>query len=669
MGLAYFFVRHGLPKKFRMNDATLNKLIKDIGHIVQNLSKSKDDLPTILNKSKNIFDHFLSIKNRNVNFEKSFKSYIEDSMESNYETVIDPLFMSIFKLLESAGEVEESIMLDMQHMVYHYVFHYRDKTYKICVAKNVGDGSMAATEFLNGFAVEKGTNYYELSNILFERYDNQIAISLKQDLISVTALERIDPPENYKFPEAIYKEMMFDIDAAKRLSLQRSFVLVGLPGTGKCLEKGTPILMFDGSIKPVEDIVVGDQIMGPDSKPRNILSLARGQEEMFDVIPVKGDKWGCNRSHILSLAHSGTDKIINISVDDYLKLGAPVRYKQYRTECINFDSKPTELDPYFIGLWLGDGTVGSPSITNQETEVIDYLKGYADSIGYRTTIRPNNNSPSCFKIRISRKSEPGRHKKSMVLQGVRNCYINGEKRISKEYLINSEKVRLEVLAGLIDTDGYLDNNGYQITTMYDGLKDDILFIARSLGLAAYASKVTKTIKSIDFTGEYWSVYISGHTNKIPCRVIRKQAALRRQVKNVLHTGIRLESKGIGDYYGFEIDGDHLFVLGDFTVTHNTTYCFELSKRISGKVLKLDSSILRSVEYVSATELKYLLEALECDFILVDDIDRIQFGEISTLLFLLEVIKTLRNKATLLCTANNLGKIDTAVLRPGRIDDI
>ena len=54
-------------------------------------------------------------------------------------------------------------------------------------------------------------------------------------------------------------------------------------GAGKCLAKGTPILMFDGSIKAVEDVKVGDQIMGPDSKVRNVLSLANGKEMMYAV--------------------------------------------------------------------------------------------------------------------------------------------------------------------------------------------------------------------------------------------------------------------------------------------------------------------------------------------------------------------------------------------------
>lgn len=68
-----------------------------------------------------------------------------------------------------------------------------------------------------------------------------------------------------------------------------------------CHAAGTPILMFDGTIKNVEDVRVGDQLMGPDSQPRNVLQLARGRERMVRIIPTKGESFVVNESHILSL--------------------------------------------------------------------------------------------------------------------------------------------------------------------------------------------------------------------------------------------------------------------------------------------------------------------------------------------------------------------------------
>ena len=62
-------------------------------------------------------------------------------------------------------------------------------------------------------------------------------------------------------------------------------------GRGKCLGKDTPIMMYDGTVKPVQEVQEGDLIMGDDSTPRKVLSLARGRETMYKVVPKKGDPY------------------------------------------------------------------------------------------------------------------------------------------------------------------------------------------------------------------------------------------------------------------------------------------------------------------------------------------------------------------------------------------
>jgi hypothetical protein len=80
-------------------------------------------------------------------------------------------------------------------------------------------------------------------------------------------------------------------------------------GSGKCHAKDTPIVMSDGHIKLVQDIQVGDFLMGDDSKPRKVISLARGKDKMYDIIPIKGEKYRVNQEHILCLRASGFPKI------------------------------------------------------------------------------------------------------------------------------------------------------------------------------------------------------------------------------------------------------------------------------------------------------------------------------------------------------------------------
>jgi hypothetical protein len=117
----------------------------------------------------------------------------------------------------------------------------------------------------------------------------------------------------------------------------------------------------------------------------------------------------------------------------------------------------------------------------------------------------------------------------------------------------------------------LDRCGvYIIPTKWAGFRDDILFLARSLGFAAYSRETTNTIKSTGFSGQYHYITISGRLDCVPVKVPRKKAAPRQQVKDVLRTGFRVEDAGVGEFFGFELEGDGRFLLEDFTITHNSS---------------------------------------------------------------------------------------------------
>lgn len=359
-------------------------------------------------------------------------------------------------------------------------------------------------------------------------------------------------------------------------------------GVGKCHGRGTEILMFDGSVKKVEDVVVGDQLMGPDSKPRNVLSLARGQEMMYKVTSSKGDEYTVNESHILSLKRSGVSRIngvpsnkwktgdvVNIAVRDFLRIGAGSRtntYKQYKVG-VEFDAQSVPLDPYFVGMWLGDGASHHPSITTADPETVKYLQNFVQQYPnlFLRTYAQDSNQSSTYAISSGKL---GRNANNTVLNALRNLSLLNNKHIPDVYKINSKEVRLQLLAGLIDSDGHLCNgrNSYEITQKNEKLADDIIFLARSLGFAAYKKLVTKacTYKGEVRGGKYHKVMIWGYTETIPVKLDRKAATLHTGFKDPLALGIRLEPLGVGEYYGFTIDSDHLYLLGNFVVTHNTS---------------------------------------------------------------------------------------------------
>src|SRR5690606_16728502 len=101
-------------------------------------------------------------------------------------------------------------------------------------------------------------------------------------------------------------------------------IIAARPSMGKCLGKGTRVLMFDGTTKAVEDVRTGDLLMGDDSTPRRVLSIARGQEMMYWVRQKRGMDYRVNESHVLSLKKSRSEgraprgTVTNLPVRDYL---------------------------------------------------------------------------------------------------------------------------------------------------------------------------------------------------------------------------------------------------------------------------------------------------------------------------------------------------------------
>ncbi|KHO45162.1 MAG: ATPase [archaeon GW2011_AR3] len=374
---------------------------------------------------------------------------------------------------------------------------------------------------------------------------------------------------------------------SKRIEEQAEGILVaGAPGMGKCHGKGTPILMYRGQIKMVEDIRAGDLIMGPDSKPRKVLSTTKGYGKLYRVKPVKGDPYIVNENHILSLKYSTSkiEKTTNISVKDFLNSPPHIkeRCKGYRTG-IEFPKKETPISPYFLGIWLGDGLSASLRISNSEIEILSFLDDYAQENGLMLKQHSYKMGTTCqtYGLTVG-------HRGGVVINPLLNkmkaLNIMQNKHIPDLYKINDYGTRLEILSGLIDTDGYLYANCFEIATKFEKLKDDILYLARSVGFAAYSND--KYVKN----RKYYRIRISGDISKIPTRIKRKRGHAREQVKNVLRTGIKVEDIGYGDYYGFELDKDGLYCLGDFTVTHNSTFAQALAEFYAGK-----DKIVKTVE--------------------------------------------------------------------------
>ena len=367
--------------------------------------------------------------------------------------------------------------------------------------------------------------------------------------------------------------------------------------TTGCHAKGTLILMFDGSLKKVEDVIVGDQLMGPDSKPRNVLELHTDNEMMYKITPVKGESFVVNEGHILSLQRTnlgntylkkdgtrssqkdGPNPIVNLSVHKYLKLNKHQKHihKLYRVGCEFKTHKILKIPPYILGLWLGDGSSANSSLTTMDEEIRLEWTNYLISLGLCISIQEKvGNKAKTYGGVIEDYKPAGRTREGVTRPRRQNEFnallqdysLIHNKHIPFDYLTSSRQDRLELLAGIIDTDGYYHHGHFEIIQKNKKLADEILFLARSLGFGA--TKRNKISRDQNGTeGTYVRIFITGESHLIPTRLKRKKGELRKQIKSVLRTGFSVEPVGKGDYYGFTVDSDNLYLMGDFTVTHNS----------------------------------------------------------------------------------------------------
>ena len=276
--------------------------------------------------------------------------------------------------------------------------------------------------------------------------------------------------------------------------------------SGKCFAKGTKILMEDGSKKNVEDIKVGDYVMSPTSEPRLVTNLGHGYEDMFEIIPNDiGYEPFTVNASHIISLIDTKNNIFNIDIKDYLKL--PL---QERRTLFGYRAN---INYQYIAFDFNVYNLGK-ILSNKEKNVFD--KNIQDYINHHT----NND----------------------ILHDIK---------------INSLETRLLFLSGFVD--------GKSSTIGKDKIKlkiDDFDFacemldLIRSVGMKANLKKNKKT-NSIYFFGRF-SLLSSVKTKNLSDNNFS------------LIFKFKVKPKGIGEYFGFTIDSpDHLFLLGDYTVTHNT----------------------------------------------------------------------------------------------------
>jgi len=372
-------------------------------------------------------------------------------------------------------------------------------------------------------------------------------------------------------------------------------VVGGGTNHGKCLQLHEKVLMYDGTVRMVEDVVVGDRLMGPDGSPRRVLTTKVGRGEMYEVRPASGSSFFCNIDHILTLVGTGKraptatarrqgkvgtrygGQVVDVSVREWMKWSKKRKwnFKLMRADAVEFGVPRAvfPIDPYFLGVLIGDGSIqhATPNVTTADEEIVEEIRLQAGAFGLRVHV--GNVWKAAPYYSLSGKHGGARPKNPVTsvlgLFGLAGS-SSGTKFIPQIYKTSTYSDRMQLLAGLMDTDGAVNDSAYDFISKSKRLADDVAFVARSLGMAAYVAECRKGCQT-GAVGTYYRVGISGNTvADIPVRIPRKKLPKRMDKRDRLRTGFQVIPTGkVEDYYGFMLDGDGRFLLGDFTVTHNS----------------------------------------------------------------------------------------------------
>ncbi len=277
-----------------------------------------------------------------------------------------------------------------------------------------------------------------------------------------------------------------------------------------------------------------------------------------------------------AFVESGT--VVDVTVRKYLdnikRIGARNLFL-YRPDFVDYPAQPIEaaLDPYVLGVWLGDGTTMQPEITSADKEIVDRVRELLP-VDVEMTGRAQRGAAMYYRI----KKAPGvrgvgvKCTTSSVKAALFKYGLIGNKHIPAAYLHNTRDVRLKVLAGILDTDGGYQKhtNQFSLTLKVERLIDDVVVLARSLGFACYKKQIQSKCCNNGKIGTYYTVNIVGAgLEEIPTVLPRKQARERVKAKDVRRVGFTLERVEDDHFYGFELDGNHRYLMEDFIVLHNS----------------------------------------------------------------------------------------------------
>lgn len=340
----------------------------------------------------------------------------------------------------------------------------------------------------------------------------------------------------------------------------------------ECFSPDTKVRMADMTVKEIKDIKIGDFVMGTNGATK-VIAVHKGTDTMYDVMTGRKQKlFTCNSKHLI-LQKSKDNTVHTWKHCEEIKSGAEV----FTNKCTADKTTETKIDPYFFGLWLGNGFSREAVVVCNENDLptIEWLKAYGESLGDKVTLRKRTGiiqveysvkvKGRALKCEIRKKLESYGFLLSKTLDNTERVYK--EKVIPSCFMLMSVDKRLSLLAGLIDSDGMYVKHGndykYRIEMARKELMLNIYNLVASLGYCpAWYETEHKTNGIIR---KYYRIDFFG-SKDIPCLLKRKQCKTDSN-KNKRHC--RVIKKEEGEYTGITVDAkDNLFILANGCVVHN-----------------------------------------------------------------------------------------------------
>ena len=362
----------------------------------------------------------------------------------------------------------------------------------------------------------------------------------------------------------------------------------------ECYAPDTKILMSDLTFKDIKDINIGEKVIVEGGVVKTVVKKTEGITDRFIVKQPYGKDYIVTKNHRLVFNEYKKGEVI-MNPEEYIN-SSKFR-KQHLTRVtssgIEFEDVFDGIPPYLLGLWLGDGRSSCMTILvnkYEEPEILDYL-------GKLCTVMNIS-----FELKKSTSDKIVEFKFNGINSELRKLNVYNNKHIPMQYMKSSIESRLQLLAGIIESDGYSDKNKniISIGMSRKHLIDQIRFLALSCGLSC--SNVSE--KTTNFNTKSYNISISGNLGIIPLITKKKSFDGYTPKTRGRRNKVTVEYLDRGEYVGIQVDAscddERKLILSDFTISMNsgkwmkpdnilnnwrvTKTCLRLGSKIIGKCM-------------------------------------------------------------------------------------